>query len=235
MKFATVILGILTLISTASAIPTTDPSAVDPPAPAAMAPSYISIGQELRLRVALVRRTLDDLSLDPAIRQQADRIVDAEDADLKKLLADVQSGQMPGYHRLMSVPDDLRACRAKLMVVIGPQKGELLQEKLRSLRGEARGQCGWLCQQIDELNLSAPENRLCQQILGGTEVAVEKLPDSDVSGDQYAAARNAMDAIFTRAHDALTKVLSAAEQSRLGPHFAQLDAQSASTQPSAGG
>ena len=132
----------------------------------------------------------------------ANQILDSADDDLKQLLAEVQSGRMPGYHRLMSVPDKLRAARANLLAVIGPDQSDLLQEKLRSLRGEARNQLDWLHQQISDLNLPDGTERPCEKILAETDAAVEKLPDMDVQGDQYARARAAMDKLFARAHDA---------------------------------
>lgn len=138
MKFATIIFAFLLAVSSARGQTTLPSPADDPPAPAAMAPSYISIGKELRLRLALMRRTLNDLSLNAAIKQHANQILDSADADLQQLLVEVQSGRMPGYHRLMSVPDKLRAARANLMAVIGPDQSDLLEEKLRSLRGEAQ-------------------------------------------------------------------------------------------------
>ena len=137
MKFAIAVFALLLAISPARGQTTTASPADDPPAPAAMAPSYVAIGEQLRLRLALFRRTLNDLSLDAAIKQRANQILDASDDDLKELLAEVRSGRMPGYHRLMTVPDRLRAARASLLAVIGPDQGDLLQEKLRSLRGEA--------------------------------------------------------------------------------------------------
>jgi hypothetical protein len=235
MRFAAIILALLLTISTVRGQTTTPSPADDPPAPAVMAPSYLSIGKELRLRLALIRRTLNDLSLDAAVKQRANQIIDSSDAQLKELIADIQSGRMPGYHRLMSVPDNLRAARANLLAVIGPDQGDLLDEKLRSLRGEARNQLDWLHQQLSDLNLSDGAERPCDKILSETDAAVEKLPDMDLQGDQYVRARAAMDKLFVRAHDALAKVLSAGQLMRLGPHFAELAARpAATTQPASG-
>jgi hypothetical protein len=236
MKFAAAILGVLLALSTARGQTTTPSPTDDPPAPAAMAPSYVSIGKGLRLRLALIRRTLADLTLDAAIKQRADQIVDSADAEIKDLLAAIQSGRMPGYHRLMAVPDNLRTARANQLAVIGPDQSDLLQEKLRSLRGEARNEVNWLRQQLSDLNLSDGAARPCNQILSETEMAVEKLPDMDVQGDQYARARAAMNQLFVKAHDGLAKILSAAEQLRLGPHFAELASQppAVTTQPAPG-
>jgi hypothetical protein len=236
MKIAAIIFAFLLAISSARGQTTMTSPADDLPAPAAMAPSYISIGKELRLRLALMRRTLNDLSLDAAIKQRANQIVDSSDADLQQLLAEVQSGRMPGYHRLMSVPDKLRAARASILAIIGPDQSDLLEEKLRSLRGEARNQLSWLHQQLSDLSLSDSAERPCEKILAETDAAVEKLPDMDVQGDQYASARAAMDKLFARAHDALAKVLTTGELMRLGPHFAELAARptATTTQPASG-
>jgi len=234
MRFAVLILGILLVISTAGAEPATMPSTDDPPAPAAMAPTYISIGEQLRLRVALIRRTLGDLTLDAATRQRANQIIDSADDDLKAILAEVEAGHMPGYRRLMAVPDNLRMAHAKLLAAIGPEQSELLQEKLRSLRGEARMQLDWLQQQLLDLKLSNDIERPCDAILTNADAAVDKLPDCEVEGTQYASERAEMNKLFAMVHDGLAKVLSAAEQSRLGPHFAELAAKAPATQPAAG-
>jgi hypothetical protein len=234
MRFAAIILALSLAISSARGQTTTTSPADDPPAPASMAPSYVSIGNGLRLRLALFRRTLNDLSLEPAIKQRANKILDAADDDLKELLAEVRSGRMPGYHRLMTVPDRLRAARDSLLALIGPDQGELLQEKLRSLRGEARNQLNWLHQQLSDLNLPDGTEHSCEKILTETETAAEKLPDTDVQGDQYAKARAAMDKLFARAHDGLAKLLNADELARLGSHFADLAARPPTTQPAPG-
>jgi hypothetical protein len=234
MKLVIVILGVLLPISTLSGQTTAPSPAIDPPAPVAMSPAYISIGKELRLRLALIRRTLADLPLDPATLERASRIVDSADADLKELLTEIQSGRMPGYHRLMSVPDNLRAARVNLLTALGPDQSDLLQEKLRSLRGEARNQINWLRQQLADLNLSDAPRQSCDRILTETAAAAEKLPDMDVQGDQYAKARADMNGLFARAHDALSEVLSAGEKLRLGPQFAELAARPPATQPAPG-
>jgi hypothetical protein len=234
MRFASAILGILLVISTAGAEPTTAPSADDAPAPAAMASTYISIGKELRLRVALIRRTLGDLTLDAATRQKAQQILDSADSQLQAILAEVEAGHMPGYRRLMAIPDDLRTAHAKLLAAIGPEQSELLQEKLRSLRGEARMQLDWLQQQLLELKLSNDVERPCDAVLTKADAAVDKLPDCEVEGNQYASERAEMNKLLAMVHDGLAKVLSTAEQSRLGPHFAELAAKGPSTQPASG-
>jgi hypothetical protein len=212
------------------AAPTTVPSPDDAPAPAAMAPMYVAIGKELSLRLALVRRTLDDLKLDRPIRQRADQIVDAAAGELKYLLAEIQAGRMPATRRLSAVPGNLRTAREQLMEVIGTQQGQLLEEKLRSLRGEGRAEIGKLRQALDEVKTSANEKRSCDAILSDTDGAVEKLPDGDLQGDEYAKARQLMVEVFARTHDRLTKVLTAEEQMQLGPRLVEL----AATRPSPG-
>jgi hypothetical protein len=224
---STIAAAFFALLLTISPSPaqTTAPSpADDPPAPAGMAPSYISVGQQLRLRLALVRRTLADLSLDPSTRRRANQIVDAADNELKQLMTQIRSGQMPGYHRIMSIPDTLRAARDSLFALIGPDQSDLLQQKLRSLRGEARNQLDWLRQQLADLNLSESTKSECDKICTETESAVEKLPDIDLNGDDYARARATMTQLFARAHDQLAKILTSAQQSALGQHFTELAA-----------
>ncbi|MGA2441329.1 MAG: hypothetical protein ABSH08_10240, partial [Tepidisphaeraceae bacterium] len=218
--------------ASAPAAPATAPA--DPPAPAALAPTYLSIGKELRLSLAMIRRTLVDLSLDPACRRQANQILDSASGELERLMRDVQAGRMPAAKSIVAVPQNLRAARDRLLILIGPRQSELLQEKLRSLRGEARSQIGRLRQALAELNLPRDLRRACEPILREAESAVEKLPDMDVDGNRYAAARQAMNDLFVKAHDELAKVLTAAEQIQLGPHFSELAAQPPATQPSPG-
>jgi hypothetical protein len=138
---------------------------------------------------------------------------------------------MPGYHRLMSIPDNLRAARANLMALLGPDQGDLLTEKLRSLRGEARNDCNWLCQEISDLDLAPNAQSQCDKVLHDAEAKAEKLPDKDVQGDQYAAARADLDTLLAKAHDELAKILPPADQSRLGPKFDALAPHPPTTQP----
>jgi hypothetical protein len=213
-----------------SAEPTTAPA--DPPAPAALAPAYLSIGKELQLRVAMIRRTLDDLSLDAACRLKADQILDSAAGEVQRLMRDIQSGHMPSGKSIVAVPQDLRTARDKLLALIGPQQARLLQEKLRSLRGESRAELAQLRQALTDLNLSSSVTSVCDPILRDAESAVENLPDSDVDGDRYARARQTMNDLFAKAHDKLAKVLTAAEQIQLGPYFSELAAKPPTTQPS---
>jgi len=233
MKFSPVIVAILLLLPTRwTGAQTTAPSP-DTPAPAAMAPTYLNFGEQLRLRLSLVRQAVGDLSLDPSIRNQANQIVDSADADLKQLMAEIQSGNMPGTHRLMAVPDNLRAAREKVLAVIGPDQAALLQEKLRSLRGEARAQLAWLDQQIADLDLPSSIEVHCQGILKDCQSSACNLPDTDIQGDQYAAARARMNQLFIKAHTELSQFLSETDAVRLGDRFAAMAA--ATTQPISGG
>jgi hypothetical protein len=219
MRSTAFILGILLTISIAGA--QTQP-AEDAPAPAAMAPTYISIGQELLLRVTLIRRTLDDLKLAPEQRKSALALIGGAEDEVRSLLAKVEAGQMPPQRMLLSVPADLRAAHAKLLAILGPEQSDLLQEKLRSLRGEARAQIAWLGQHLSDLHLSKKIEAACRGILADAAAGAEKLPDCEVEGDAYASARQAMKRLLAMAHDDLAKVLSAADQETLGPRFAEL-------------
>ncbi len=198
-----------------------------------MAPTYVAIGKDLSLRVELVRRTLDDLTLDQQIRRRADQIIDAAADELKDLLAEIQAGRMPPAQRLSAVPANLRSARDQLMEVIGPRQGQLLEEKLRSLRGEARAQIGRLRQGLTDLKTSADERQSCDAILTHAEGVVEKLPDFDLQGDDYARARQSMIEVFTSTHDKLARVLTAQEQMQLGARFAELASTGSATRPSA--
>jgi hypothetical protein len=212
--------------------PATDPSVDDPPAPAAMAPTYLALGKDLRLRLILVRRTLDDLSLDPSIKQQAEQLVDSAKAEIQYLIGEIQAGRMPSNQRLMAVPTNLRAARAKLMQIIGPDQGQLLDEKLQSLRGEARQEIGQLRQGLEDLKPAADEQGQCDTILAETDKAVESLPDTDEVGDDYARDRQKMNDLFSSTHDRLAAVLSPGEQTALGPRFSEMAAKTPATQPS---
>ena len=92
----------------------------------------------------------------------------------------------------------------------------------------------WLHQEIVDLKLASDVERPCEAILAKADALAEKLPDTEVEGNAYATARQAMNKLFALAHDGLAKVLSAGEQSRLGPHFAELADRPATTQPAAG-
>jgi hypothetical protein len=234
MKMRILLAALALSFGCAQADVTTEPSTADAPAPAAMAPTYLAVGQDLLLRTTLVRRTLDDLTLDPPIRKQANEIVDGCRSDIENLMTQVESGNMPTMTRITAVPANLRAGREKLMEVLGPDQGEALSEKLRSLRGEARGQIMRLRLSLEDLKLPAAERDSCEKILNDTDLSAEKLPDHDIEGDEYAAARQSMTDLFARTHDSMARILTSDEQSRLGPKFSELAAKAATTQPSNG-
>jgi hypothetical protein len=196
---------------------TTAPSPDDAPAPAAMAPTYIAIGKELLLRVSIVRRTLDDLVLDAQVRKHATQILDDAEKSLRQLVQAVELGNMPTYGSIMAVPQNMRAAHENLLTVIGPDQAQLLDEKLRSLRGEARGEIAKIRQELDDKNLPGKSKHVCDAALADADAAIEKLPDTDVEGDQYAADRQAMDHLVAKTRDDLAKVLASIEQSKLDP------------------
>jgi hypothetical protein len=205
------------VLSTARAEPATAPSPDDALAPAAMAPTYIAIGKELLLRVAIVRRTLGELTLDSQIRRDAAQILDDADKGLHQLLHDVEAGNMPTYASIMAVPQNMRASHEKLLTVIGPDQAKLLDEKLRSLRGEARGELAKLRQELDDKTLTAKTKHACDTLLADADTAANKLPDKDVEGDQYTADRQSMDHLIAGARNEIAKLLAPVEQSKVDP------------------
>jgi hypothetical protein len=218
-------ISILTFVLVASAVSaetTTAPSADDAPAPVSMAPTCVAVGKELLLRVSVIRRTLDDLTLNLQVRGQAMAILDDAEKTLQQLLHSVQTGNMPSYGSIMAVPQNMRTAHEKLLALIGPDQAQLLDEKLRSLRGEARGEIAKIRQELGDKNLSAKLKHSCESVLADADKSVEKLPDMDVEGDQYAADRAAMDHLVARTREDLMKVLTPVEQTKADP----------STQPS---
>ena len=213
---------------------TTEPSGVDAPAPAAMAPMYLVVGKNLLVRVELIRRTLNDLTLDKDHRQRADQIIDAVSHDMQYLMGEVQAGRMPPAQRIAAVPMNLQIARAKLTEVIGPEQNQLLLEKLRSVRGEARREIGQLRQALDDLKTSESESRACNMYVAGADAAADRLPDCDLEGEQSAKARQSMMDLMNWTHDQLGRVLTPAEQSRLGACFESLAVKAAATEPSRG-
>ena len=197
--------------------PTTAPSTDDTPAPAAMAPTYIAIGKELLLRVTIVRRTLGELTLDAPTRTQATAILDDAEKSLWQMLHDVKSGNMPTYGCIMAVPQNMRLAHQKLLAVLGPDNAQRLDEKLRSLRGEGRGEIAKLRQELEDKNLSTSAKRCCDAVLADADSAVEKLPDMDVEGDQYAADRQAMDHLVSKAQSDIETAIKPVEQSKVDP------------------
>ncbi|MGD0462340.1 MAG: hypothetical protein ABSB74_07605 [Tepidisphaeraceae bacterium] len=224
----------IALLAAASGAATTAPSADDAPAPSVLAPTYLAIGKNLLVRTAVIRRTLNDLTLGQDNRRRANEILDAVARDLQYLIGEVQAGRMPPAHRIAAVPMDLQAARAKLTEALGPEQNQLLLEKLRSVRGEARQQIGQLRQALSDLKTSENERRGCDAIMADADAAVEKLPDRDLEGEPYAEARQSMIDLLSWTHDKLGQVLTPREQSQLGPSFAQLAAKGPATRRSPG-
>ncbi len=217
-----------------AAAATTAPSADDAPAPAVMAPMYLGIGKSLLVRVALIRRTLGDMPLDQDNRKKAEQILDGVEQNLQHLMGEIQAGRMPPARRVAAVPGDLQAAHAKLSKVLGPERNELLMEKLRSVRGEARLQISQLRQALGDLKTSENERQCCDAIVADADAGAEKLPDCDLEGEQYAKARQSMMDLMTWTHDKLGRMLTPGEQSELGACFAELAAKGAATLPSRG-
>jgi hypothetical protein len=118
--------------------PATQPNTDDPPVAAAMAPSYIAVGKDLSLRLALVRRTLDDLTLDPPTRTQANDLLQACEKEVDGLIKQMENGPMPSSRKVLGIPVYLRTQRNQLYQIIGAEQSQALDEMLRSLRGEGR-------------------------------------------------------------------------------------------------
>jgi hypothetical protein len=211
--------------------PTTAPAADDPPAPAALAPMYLSIGRDISLRLLLVRQTLDDLNLDPAIRSQAQQLIERPKRELDQALDQMQAGHMPSAKRVYSVPDILRTSRVALFALIGQQQAQLLEEKMSSLRGEARWRMGQLRNGLEDLKLSADRARRCDAILAAARPAAEKLPASQLDGQQYDRNRRQMNDLLAWVHDHLAAILSIDEQARLGQRFSDLADLQPTTRP----
>jgi len=211
--------------------PTTAPSSDDPPAPAALAPMYLAIGKDISLRLRLVRQTLCELKLEPGILAQAQRLIDDPKRDLDSALDQMQAGHMPSAKRIYSVPDILRSAREQLFALIGQQQARLLEEKMSSLRGEARWRIGQLRNGLDGLKLSDDCSRRCEAILAAAQPAIEKLPAGELDGDQYDRNRKHMNALLAWIHDGLATVLSADEQALLGQHFSGLANAQPTTRP----
>lgn len=228
------VLAIALLAAVRAAGTTTAPSADDAPAPAVMAPAYLAIGKSLLVRVALIRRTLSDLTLNQDNRKTANQILDGVALDVQYLMGEIQAGRMPPAGRIAAVPANLQVARAKLTEVLGPEQNQILLEKLRSVRGEARREIGQLRQALDDLKTSERERHGCDAIVADADAGAEKLPDCDLEGESYAKARQSMLDLLTWTHDKLGGVLTPQEQSQLGPGFAELAAKPAATRPSPG-
>jgi len=211
--------------------PTTVPSSDDPPAPVAMAPMYISIGKDISLRLQLVQNTLDELSLDPAILAQAHRLIEAPKAELDLAINQMRAGRMPSSKRIFAVPQTVRQARVQLFALIGDQQAKLLDQKLRSLRGEARWRIGQLRNGLVDLQMTVVCARQCDSIFASAGPAVEKLPADELDGDQYNKNRERMNNILANIHDRLVAILSSDEQARLGGRLSDLSAPPPSTRP----
>ncbi len=199
-----------------------------------MAPMYLVVGKNLLVRVELIRRTLNDLTLDQDHRQRADEIIDAISRDLTYLMKEVEAGRMPPAQRIAAVPMNLQIARGKLTEVIGPEQNQLLLEKLRSVRGEARREIGQLRQALTDLKTSESERRACNRCVAGADAAADRLPDCDLEGEESAKARQSMNDLMNWTHDELGRVLTPAEQLQLGASFAALAAKASATEPSRG-
>jgi hypothetical protein len=222
--------------TTATNAPAADdaPAPDEAPAPKAMAPIYLAVGKNLLVRVELIRRTLNDLTLDKDHRKQADQIIDAVSHEIQYLMGEIEAGRMPSAKRIADVPMDLQIARGKLTEVIGVEQNQSLLEKLRSVRGEARREIGQVRQAIDDLKTSDGVRHGCDEIVADADAGAEKLPDCDLEGDQSAKARQSMIELMEWMHGKLCGMLTAQQQSELGASFAALAAKGAATEPSSG-
>jgi hypothetical protein len=202
--------------------PATQPDADDPPVAAALAPSYIAIGRELSLRLSLVRRTLHDLTLDPAVRTQALNLIDSCRKEVNDLISQMRDGPMPPSREVLGVPANLRACRQELYQLIGPDQSKSLDEMLRSLRGEARSTLGHVRLMLDDLNAPPGERQHIEGILSAAEAGAESLPHTDLPDGQYDSQRKRLDGMLAKVRTQLMSVLTPAQLARLGPKFEQV-------------
>jgi hypothetical protein len=197
-----------------------------------MAPSYIQIGRELSLRLALVRRTLAELTLNDSTRSTANALVDSQQKEIDLLVSQMQSGQMPSNRRVLAVPENLKAARQKLYETIGPAESALLDEMLASLRGEARATLGKLRLMLENLHAPQSEEQNWENILAQADADAENLPKRDLHGDEYDRQRAIMNQLLVHTHDQLETILTPQQLTQLGPRFEQLAADRPSTAPS---
>jgi hypothetical protein len=216
-------------VDTAPASPATQPAEI--PVPVAAIPTYVAMGKDLAARLQIIRQTVDELSLDAATKKSADALVDAASTKIQTLLANTRAGKIPSYQQVLAVPAEIKTARQNLLDLIGPEQTALLNEKMQSVRGEARLRIAEIRQMLDDLNLPAPEQTQCNTILQNIAASVEDLPAKSQQGDDYTASRQKMEGLFAGAHDELAKILTPAEQSQLGPRFDQLAAGRPTTQP----
>jgi hypothetical protein len=202
--------------------PATQPADDGPPVPAALAPSYLAIGQTLSMQLDLFKRAIADLKLDDAVRRQANAMVDQSRAEINSLIQQMKSGNMPSNARVTAIPENLRSGRAKLFDLIGPEQTRLLQEELQSMRGQGRQKIGELRSMLTDLTLTTTQKQQCDACMVDADSAVEKLSAHDLQGDEYDKSHAQMSQIFATIHDRLATVLSEAQKQELGPRFAQL-------------
>jgi hypothetical protein len=201
---------------------TTQADADDPPVSAAVAPSYIAIGRQLSLRMATVRRTLDDLTLDPPVRTQANEIVESCKKEVDDLVSQMQNGPMPSAMKVLGEPARLRAAQQALYQLIGPDQSQLLDEMMRSMRGQARAILGNVGMMLDDSGADAAKMKACQKILADAQAEAESLPRLDVPDAEYEAQRKRMDDLLAKLRDKLISQLSDDDLQRLEPKFDQL-------------
>jgi hypothetical protein len=199
--------------------------------PAAAIPTYVAMGKDLAVRLQIIRQTVDELTLDPATKKSADALVDGASAKIETMLANTRAGRIPSYQQVLAVPAEIKAARQNLLNLIGPDQTALLNEKMQSVRGEARLRIVKIKQMLDDLNLPTPEQVQCNAILQNIAKSVEQLPANSQQLGDYTASREKMESLFTGVHDELATVLTPAEQSELGPRFDQLAAGRPTTQP----
>ena len=183
------------------------------------APSYIAIGRDLSLRLSLVRRSVDELSLDPRVRGQANAVLNSCQQEVDDLVGQMEKGALPSSRKVLGVPGDLRAGRSELYEIIGPQESEQLDEMLRSLRGEARSTLAHVRLMLQEMIPPPVEMRKCEGIISAAEGKAESFPHLDLSAEEYDAQRGKLDGILKSVEEQLDGVLTPGELERLGPRF----------------
>jgi hypothetical protein len=202
--------------------PATQPDADDPPVSAEIAPTYIAIGRDVSLRLSLLRRTLDDLTLEPSVRTQANQLVESLRKEVDGMVTQMCDGPMPSCRMVLSEPGNLRAGKQALDQIIGPDQSTLLDEMLRSLRGEARSTLGHVRLLLENLKDEPDQLKTCMVILRGADAEAESLPHTDVPDADYDAQHKRLDDLLMSVRNKLTSVLSPADLARLGPKFDQL-------------
>jgi hypothetical protein len=200
MKYWIVVFLGLTAAWALADSPATQPDMNDPPVPAAMAPSYIAIGKDLSLRLSLVRRTVDELTLDPATKTQADELLNSCSKEVDDMVSEMTSGPMPSSRKVLGIPVELRGQRNQLYEIIGTQQGQSLDEMLRSLRGEGRSTLGHIDLMFQEMTPLPGAMDKCEAVISGAQEEVERLPRTDLPADQYDSGRESLDGILNSVH-----------------------------------